>query len=257
MWRCFECGRYARKPRMTRTCAQTKTRSSTSVVVSSEKSPESAFDTGDQPAGHVFRSSAMRVACQRPSDVTIAAMSPRMRSASPRWLPSKRRGRWILRIENAREDADEHEAREDVDEERVPALVSSQPSGEPEESGFSRSRIAAVAMKIVGKRTRKPQKMKACTRPGTRRWSSLRCPSTIAVSLPIRTGAPTCAAPAFPAAPGGRGRGRADRTPSPRRRPRRRARPRRRRSRRCSASLTFLSSAEIAGTTSCRSPITA
>jgi hypothetical protein len=52
MWRCFECGRYARKPSTKQRCAHTKTRS--------ESPPDrSTFDNGfarnDQPAGHSLR----------------------------------------------------------------------------------------------------------------------------------------------------------------------------------------------------------
>ena len=108
---------------MISTCAQTKTRSSTSVVVSSAKSPESASETGDQPAGQAFRPSAICVACQRSRVVTIPAMRARMRSASPRWLPSNRAGRCTLRIAERRHHADEHEDGEQVDEEREPALA--------------------------------------------------------------------------------------------------------------------------------------
>jgi hypothetical protein len=43
-------------------------------------------------------------------------------------------------------------------------------------------------MKIVGKRTTKPQKMNACMRPGTRRWRSFRCPTTMVASFPTRAG---------------------------------------------------------------------
>ena len=86
---------------MIRTCAQTKTRSSTSVVPSSANKPDSASETGDQLAGHSFRPSAIRDACQSSSVVTMPAISARIRSASPRWLPSKRAGRWTLRIRNA------------------------------------------------------------------------------------------------------------------------------------------------------------
>ena len=42
--------------------------------------------------------------------------------------------------------------------------------------------LVFAAMTIVGSRTRKPQKMKACIRPGTSRRSSFRCPSTISSS---------------------------------------------------------------------------
>ncbi len=83
---------------MISTCAQTKTRSSTSVTPPSPNRPDSASDTGDEDAGHSFRPSAIRDACQSSSVVTIPAISARIRSASPRWLPSKRAGRWTLRI---------------------------------------------------------------------------------------------------------------------------------------------------------------
>ena len=55
--------------------------------------------------------------------VTIPAMSARMRSASPRWLPSKRFGRCTLRIQNAVAMPYEHEAAEEVDEQREPPLA--------------------------------------------------------------------------------------------------------------------------------------
>ena len=86
---------------MISTCAHTKTRSSTSVAPPSPNRPESAFETGDHDAGHSFRPSAIRDACQSSSVVTIPAISARIRSASPRWLPSKRAGRWTLRIATA------------------------------------------------------------------------------------------------------------------------------------------------------------
>ncbi len=86
---------------MRSTCAQTKTRSASSVRGPPPKRCESAFETGDQPAGHSFRSSAIRVACHRSSVVTMPAMSVRIRSASPTWLPSNRAGRCTLRITNA------------------------------------------------------------------------------------------------------------------------------------------------------------
>ena len=50
----------------------------------------------------------------------------------------------------------------------------------------SRSTAPIIAITIVGKRTRKPQKIAACIRPGPRRWKSLRWPSTITASLRAR-----------------------------------------------------------------------
>src|SRR5215213_5555126 len=83
---------------MIKMCAQTKARSKTFVTEPSPNRLESASETGDQPAGHSFKSSAIREACQSSSVVTIPAISARIRSASPRWLPSKRAGRWTLRM---------------------------------------------------------------------------------------------------------------------------------------------------------------
>jgi hypothetical protein len=53
-------------------------------------------------------------------------------------------------------------------------------------------------MKIVGNRTRKPQKMKACMSPGPMRWRSFRWPSTIVVSLRTRAGKSETRAVGFP-----------------------------------------------------------
>ncbi len=86
---------------MISTCAHTKTRSRTFVTSPSPNRSESAFDTGDQLAGHSFSPSAIRDPCQSSSVVTMPAISARIRSASPRWLPSKRAGRCTLRIRAA------------------------------------------------------------------------------------------------------------------------------------------------------------
>ena len=77
-------------------------RSSTSVVSPvAEDVARSRSRRGDQPAGHSFSPSAIRDACQRSSVSTIPAIRPRIRSASPRWLPLNRSGRCTLRIQNA------------------------------------------------------------------------------------------------------------------------------------------------------------
>ena len=67
--------------------------------------------------------SAIRVACHSSSVSTIVAISARIRSASPRWLPSKRPGVDDLADVQRGDHADQHEHREQVDEQRVPALV--------------------------------------------------------------------------------------------------------------------------------------
>ena len=136
------------------------------------------------------------------------------------------------------------------------------PGSEPaERRAAERSRgrrSPTTAMKIVGKRTRKPQKMKACIEPRDEPLEELRCPSTIVGLVADARGRSRRAVDglARPHEPGEEA-ARGARTASPRPRSRRRARPRTRRSPTCSASRTFRSSAVIAGTISCRSPITA
>ncbi len=167
---------------MISTCAQTKTRSSTSVPSPSPKRPDSASDTGDHDAGHSFSPSAIRDACQSSSVVTIPAIIARIRSASPRWLPSKRAGRCTLRMITAP---------------MTPASTSTantstsranQPWWPSHGRVASRSTAPIIAITIVGNRTRKPQKMAAWIRPGTSRCSSLRWPRTISASLRTRFG---------------------------------------------------------------------
>ena len=59
------------------------------------------METGDHDAGHSLRCSAIRVACQSSRLITIVAIKARIRSASPRWLPSNRLGFCTLRIHSA------------------------------------------------------------------------------------------------------------------------------------------------------------
>ena len=167
---------------MISTCAQTNTRSATSVPSPPPNRFESAFDTGDQPAGHSFSPSAMRDACHSSSVVTIPAIIARIRSASPRWLPRKRSGRCTLRMKKAV---------------ATPASTSTanrstrnanQPCSASQGSDASRSTAPIIAMMMVGKSTMKPQKMKACISPGTSRCSSFFWPSAITASWRTRAG---------------------------------------------------------------------
>ena len=87
------------------------------------KTFDSAFERNDQLAGHSFSPAAISAACQQTSVTTTAVISPRIRYASPRCEPSKRRGRTTARMTTAVGDADEHEDDEEVDEQHVPALV--------------------------------------------------------------------------------------------------------------------------------------
>ena len=124
----------------------------------------------------------MRDACQSSSVVTIPAIIARIRSASPRWLPSKRAGRWTLRISTA------PITPASTSTANTSTSSANQPWWPSHGSVASRSTAPIIAITIVGNRTRKPQKIAAWIRPGTRRWSSLRWPSTISASLraPLR-----------------------------------------------------------------------
>ena len=111
-----------------------------------------------------------------------------------------------------------------------------------------------MAITMVGKRTRKPQKMNACISPGTSRWSSLRWPSVITTSLRTRAGSSPERSLGPPhldepheheGAP--REQPSADRQDAEQDEEGDRVYP----------PLAFRISATIAGTTSCRSPITA
>ena len=113
----------------------------------------------------------------------MPAISARIRSASPRWLPSKRAGRCTLRMQTAADHADAARARRTG----RPGTRTS-PGGRATGSVASRSTAPIIAITIVGKRTRKPQKIAAWISPGTSRWSSLRWPSTISASLRARCG---------------------------------------------------------------------
>src|SRR5215210_6783469 len=182
MCRCFECGRYARKLTMISTCAQTRTRSRTSVASPSPNRPDRPFETGDHRSGHSLRPSAIRDACQSRSVVTIPAIRARIRSASPRWLPSKRAGRWTLRMSTA------PITPSSTSSANTSTISANQPWWPSHGSVAWRLTAPIIAIRIVGKSTRKPQKIAAWIRPGTRRWSSFFWPSTITASFFTRSG---------------------------------------------------------------------
>ena len=138
-----------------RTWIQTNTRSRTLVVWLSANSFESAFDTGDHDAGHSFKWSAIRVACQSNSEITIVAISARIRSASPRWLPSKRLGRCTLRIQSA------PITPASTSTQKMSTSSAYQPWCPSHGNVECLSTMPIIAIRIVGTSTRKPQKMNA------------------------------------------------------------------------------------------------
>ena len=99
---------------------------------------------------------------------TIARIVSRIRSASPRWLPSNRAGRCTLRIQNAvRTPSATSVANTSVSNANHAAL--------PRNGRFQAgSTIATDASRIDGSSTMNPQKIAACISPGTAFWKSLR-----------------------------------------------------------------------------------
>ena len=208
--------------------------------------------TGDQPAGHSFRPAAIRVACQSSSVEHDRRRSSRG-SGRPRrgGCPRSARAAATLRITTAATHAGQHEHGEDVGEQREPALVA-----EPRERGVAVDRARSSPSRSSGTGRGSPRRSTRASGPAPSRCSSLRWPSTIVASLRSRAAArrrsarPACRMPHQAdeaAAPGAR-TGRRRRRAAPRARARRPGRH---------AARAFRSSAVIAGTISCRSPITA
>ncbi len=127
---------------------------------------EIAFANGDQPAGYSFSPSAIRDACQRSSVSTIPAIQSRIRSASPLWLPLNRSGLCTLRIQNA------PATPTSTSRQKTSTRKANQPCPPSHGSEWSFETAPIIAIRMVGKRTRKPQKMNAWIRPGTSRWNS-------------------------------------------------------------------------------------
>ena len=146
---------------MISTCAQTKARSSTLVTEPSPNRPESALDTGDEPAGHSFRPSAIRVACQSSSvdDDPGDQRQDQVGLAQVAALEARR----ALHL------ADRAAAITPASTSTAKTSTSSanQPWWPSHGSVASRSTAPISAIRIVGKRTRKPQKIAAWIRPGT------------------------------------------------------------------------------------------
>ena len=165
-----------------------------------------AFESGDQPAGHSFSPVAIRAACQSNKVSTISAIRPRIRSASPRWLPLKRSGRCTLRIQNAAVTPTSTSTTKRSTRSANQPWCPSHGRVAP----FATAAISAIT--IVGNRTRKPQKMSAWIRPGAEPLEQLLLPEhdDRLVADPRgarrRTAAPACPSgrAGTAAAPGGR-----------------------------------------------------
>ena len=234
---------------MSSTCAQTSARSRASVAEPEPKIPERASATGDQPAGHSLRSSAIRLACHSSSVVTMPAIMARIRSASPRWLPSKRAGRWSLRIATAASTpASTRTAKTSTSSANQPwwpshgsvawrstapiiaiTIVGQEDEEPPEDRGVHQARDRAAGTACAGRARSRPR----CGRAAAgRRSAPTACPSARG---------PRSASPAREQS-GGDGEHRRERKPS---------------GQDVYGERAFRSSAVIAGTISVRSPITA
>ena len=144
-------------------CAQTNTRSATRARRPRPKRCESAFESGDQLA-RATRSGPARSARRARQQRDARRPAIRRGSGRPRrrWLPSKRcRPHAPCGSTSAATTPSSTSSDEDVDEHREPALVR-------RATGASawRSTAPIIAITIVGKSTKKPQKMNACIRPG-------------------------------------------------------------------------------------------
>ena len=174
----------------------------------------------------------------------------RIRSASPQVAALEPARPLDLADREGREHADQHQHREHVDQEREPALLRRATGSS---SVCRRPRSAPSGSS--GSSTTKPQKMNACMSPGTSRWNSLRWPEhdhrlvlaraaarrrSAATGLPSRTSRYSCRARRPNRPPATAIATSSDEAGDHVRLPRRRR-----------------ISAAIAGTTSCRSPITA
>ena len=108
---------------MISTCAHTKTRSRTFVTSPSPNRSESAFDTGDQLAGHSFSPSAIRdrVPEQQRRDDAGDQREDQVGLAEVAALEARRP--LDLADQSRPDHAGEHEHGEDVDQQREPALV--------------------------------------------------------------------------------------------------------------------------------------
>ena len=205
--------------------------------------PESAFET--TPARPLVQPGRDRDACQR------GASSRPRRSARGSGRPRRGASREALRPD----DLADHEGGR-----RHPRARDAKTSTQHAEPALACRATAAsdvdreiIAIMIVGKRTRKPQKMKACISPGTSRCSSFCWPRTIidlvAGALRKSTRAVRRASPLRTSRTGTRRAGRKN--------PPADEHERGEAERAAVYVCTFRSSALIAGTISCRSPITA
>ena len=211
------------------------------------------LEIGDQAAGYSFRPSAIREPCHRNRVVAIAPSNSRMRYAWRRRLPTNRTGRWPSRMTKAM-----------ATPTRTPSANRSTSSANQPCSpshGIVQVRFTDPShdMTIVGSRTRKPQNRSRCMIPGMGRRNSLDWPRTPLTSRRRRAGMSS---------------NRADRRPCRTRRHRYQARRTNRPTKTSSTTTNTIPamtvapsmgyaprtrriSALIAGSTWCRSPITA
>ena len=99
---------------------------------SRRRGPRARSRAVTRSAGHALKPSAIWHACQKRSVPTIPAMSARMRSASPRWLPLKRGGCCALRIQNAAATPTSTSAQKRSTRSANQPWLSSHVSGDPE-----------------------------------------------------------------------------------------------------------------------------
>lgn len=179
-----ERGMYTRKPRISRMCPQTSatSRNRSRPGESPSSGSERRRETGVQAAGASATPRAIRTALPPRSVSMMRRIVRRMKSASRRWLPTNRSGRRPLRMNTA------------ISTPTITRTAKTswtrpnQPDRPIRGSANPSSTAWPRASTIVVRRTRKPQKMNACIRPGSRRWRSFRCPRTTTASRRTRRG---------------------------------------------------------------------
>ena len=235
---------------MVRTWAHTKTRSSTRVAPSSPNRCESRCDTGAEEAGHSLSPSAIRVACQSSSVVAMVAIE-RQDEIGLAQMAALEAPRALHLADPQRADhPDQHQHREQVDQEGVPALMAqprerrvlgdhpdhgdhdrrAQHQEAPEDEGVDEARARSAAAACAGRARSSPRARPGASVSPVRFTGAPACSSATRKRTRTANRAPLTASAAA-SSDGGDGDAYVPRT--------------------------FLISAEIAGTTSCRSPITA
>ena len=156
--------------RSSSTCAQTKRRSRTSAARARRRRRCAiAFEIGDQPAGHSLQ--VDRDQRRVPEEQGRHDQRDQSRGSGPPRRGGCRRSARLLHLADPRSGERRRRGRASRTDRRAARTT---PGARATAASRPRSTAPISAITIVGKRTRKPQKMSAWMRPGTSRWNSFR-----------------------------------------------------------------------------------